>query len=45
MKRVVAGLAAGAALVFADPIRSAELPLPRDGWASWQVEAVEDAPA
>ncbi len=25
--------------------RSAELTLPRDGWASWQVEAVEGAPA
>ncbi|MEO8061165.1 MAG: HEAT repeat domain-containing protein [Pseudomonadota bacterium] len=33
------------ALGFASQARAAELPLPRDGWASWQVEAVEDAPA
>jgi hypothetical protein len=26
-------------------VHSAELTLPRDGWASWQVEAVEGAPA
>ena len=30
---------------FASQVRAADLPLPRDGWASWQVEAVEDAPA
>jgi HEAT repeat protein len=27
------------------PAKSAELTLPNDGWASWEVEAVEDAPA
>ena len=34
-----------AALAFASEAPSAELPLPKDGWASWQVEAVDDAPA
>jgi len=33
------------ALALASPVPSAELTLPRDGWASWQVDAVEDAPA
>jgi HEAT repeat protein len=33
------------ALAFASQARSAELPLPKDGWASWEVQAVEDAPA
>ncbi len=32
-------------LAMASPTRSAELTLPRDGWASWQVDAVEGAPA
>ena len=27
------------------PAHSAELALPREGWASWQVAAIEDAPA
>ena len=27
------------------PLRAGELPLPRDGWASWQVPAVDGAPA
>ena len=34
-----------AALAFASQARAAGLPLPKDGWASWQVEAVEDSPA
>jgi hypothetical protein len=32
-------------LAMASPTRSAELKLPADGWASWQVDAVEGAPA
>ena len=31
-------------LALVSQAQSAELTLPRDGWASWQVEAVEDAP-
>ena len=27
------------------PAQSAELKLPREGWVSWQVAAVENAPA
>ncbi len=34
-----------AALAFASQARSADLPLPKDGWASWEVQAVEDSPA
>ena len=34
-----------AALAFASQARAAELPLPKDGWASWEVQAVEDSPA
>jgi hypothetical protein len=34
-----------AQLALASQVRSAELALPQDGWASWQVEAVEGAPA
>ena len=34
-----------ASLALAPQARSAELTLPRDGWASWQVAAVEGAPA
>jgi hypothetical protein len=34
-----------AALAFASQARAADLPLPKDGWAGWEVEAVEDAPA
>jgi hypothetical protein len=26
-------------------VRSAELPLPKDGWAGWEVDAVEESPA
>jgi hypothetical protein len=32
------------ALLAASPTRSAEPELPRDGWVSWEVAAVEDAP-
>jgi hypothetical protein len=34
-----------AAFAFASLARSADLPLPKEGWASWQVEAVENSPA
>jgi hypothetical protein len=34
-----------AGLGLAAQARAAELQLPKDGWVSWQVEAVEDAPA
>jgi len=34
-----------AALAIASQVHSAELQLPKDGWVSWQVEAVEDSPA
>jgi HEAT repeat protein len=37
-----------AALLFAamlQPAQSAELKLPRDGWVSWQVATIDDAPA
>ncbi|HTU64977.1 MAG TPA: HEAT repeat domain-containing protein [Steroidobacteraceae bacterium] len=44
-KRVGAAVAACVALGLAAQGRSAEIALPKDGWASWQVEAVEDAPA
>ncbi len=37
--------AACAALVLTTHADSAELAFPKDGWAGWQVEAVEDAPA
>jgi hypothetical protein len=37
--------AACAALAMTAQLSAAELPLPKDGWASWQVEAVEGAPA
>ncbi|HEV7605972.1 MAG TPA: HEAT repeat domain-containing protein [Steroidobacteraceae bacterium] len=40
--RVTAWCLAGLALV--SPTYAAELTLPRDGWASWQVDAVEGAP-
>ena len=33
-----------AGFAFASPAFAAELTLPRDGWTSWQVEAVEGAP-
>lgn len=34
-----------AALALSTQARSAEIPTPKDGWVSWQIEAVEDAPA
>jgi hypothetical protein len=34
-----------AGLVLASQANAAELTPPQDGWASWQVEAVEGAPA
>ncbi len=48
--RVAALLAAPLALVvapfvLASQAHAAELTLPRDGWASWEVPAVEEAPA
>ncbi|HEV8443530.1 MAG TPA: HEAT repeat domain-containing protein [Steroidobacteraceae bacterium] len=43
--KILTTIAAAAAIALASQARSAELPLPKDGWASWQVEAVEDAPA
>lgn len=45
MKHLTTLAAIGAALAFAPQARSADLPLPKEGWASWQVEAVDDAPA
>jgi hypothetical protein len=41
--RAAALCLAGFALIA--PASSAELTLPKDGWASWQVDAVEGAPA
>jgi hypothetical protein len=38
-------VAACIAVAFASQARSAQLPLPKDGWAAWQVEAVENAEA
>jgi HEAT repeat protein len=32
-------------LALASPALAAQLTLPRDGWSSWEVEAVDDAPA
>lgn len=36
---------AAACAVFASQTRAADLTLPKDGWAAWQVEAVDNAPA
>jgi hypothetical protein len=33
------------ALAFASQAPGAELPLPKEGWATWEVQAVEDSPA
>jgi hypothetical protein len=38
-------LAIAASLLLATQIHAADLPLPQNGWASWHVDAVEDAPA
>ena len=43
--RKVTAAALAATLAIASQTRAAELPLPKDGWASWDVQAVEDAPA
>jgi hypothetical protein len=43
--RKLQAAALAATLAFAVQVRCAELPLPKDGWASWDVEAVDDAPA
>ena len=40
-----ATLACLAPLGLLTVVHAADLPLPKDGWASWQVEAVEGAPA
>ena len=44
-RRILGFTAACVTLLIASEARSADLPLPKDGWASWEVEAVEDAPA
>jgi HEAT repeat protein len=44
VKHLTTLVAACAVLAFGSQARSAELPLPKEGWASWQVEAVEGAP-
>lgn len=33
------------AFVVTSQVHSADIPTPKDGWVSWQVDAVEDAPA
>jgi hypothetical protein len=38
-------IAASLALSLTTQLRAAEIPLPKDGWVSWQVDAVENAPA
>jgi hypothetical protein len=45
MSRRICGIAAACATLLFTGAGAADLPLPKDGWASWQVEAVEDAPA
>lgn len=40
-----AAAAACLTLALASQIRAAEIQLPRDGWVSWEVDAVENAPA
>jgi len=42
MSRALAVCAIASAI--ASPVSSAELALPRDGWVSWEVAAVDDAP-
>jgi len=45
MSRRILGITVACVTLFiAAKARAADLPLPRDGWASWQVEAVEGAP-
>jgi hypothetical protein len=43
--RMIRAAAVFATLAVALQVRAAELTLPRDGWASWQVDAVEGAPS
>ena len=43
--RMIQAVALSVAVSFASQARAAELLLPKDGWASWQVEAVEDSPS
>ena len=45
MKHTLISVAFSAALALASQARAAELPTPKDGWAAWQIETVEDAPA
>jgi HEAT repeat protein len=45
MKTFIGSAALCVALSFATPSNSAELPLPKDGWVSWEVPAVENSPA
>lgn len=45
MSRHILGFTAACALLMAADVRAADLPLPKDGWASWEVEAVEGAQA
>lgn len=45
MNRVIRIFAAAATLALTSQTHAADLPLPEDGWASWQVEAAERAPA
>jgi hypothetical protein len=45
MSRVFQMIAAAAALAVASQAGAADLPLPKDGWASWEVEAADRAPA
>jgi hypothetical protein len=40
----ITGIAFAGCLLLAGPSQAAELSVPRDGWTSWQVDAVEGAP-
>ena len=44
-RRILGFMAACATLLIAAEANAADLPLPTDGWASWEVEAVEGAQA
>jgi hypothetical protein len=45
MSRRILGFTAACALFVAADVHAADLPLPKDGWASWEVQAVEGAQA
>jgi len=45
VKHSMISIAFAAALALTSQARSAELPTPKDGWAAWQIDTVEDAPA